>query len=178
MNARISPVANLNSLAARVHAANAKWWVSLETGAPIPRNVNEMLMLVVSELAEAMEGHRKGLMDDKLPHRVMPEVELADAYIRLLDLAGAYDIDLYGPRRRSVPFTDNFAENLYLITQGLTVPGEIVVHIVRDGVHRIIELSERCGYDLDGAFEEKMAYNATRHDHTREGRLAEGGKKY
>ena len=36
-------------------------------------------MLIVSEIAEAMEGERKDLMDDKLPHRKMAEVELADA---------------------------------------------------------------------------------------------------
>jgi hypothetical protein len=44
-------------------------------------------MLMVSELAEAMEGHRKGLMDDKLPHRTALEVELADCLIRILDAA-------------------------------------------------------------------------------------------
>jgi NTP pyrophosphatase (non-canonical NTP hydrolase) len=43
-----------------------------------------------------MEGHRKGLMDDKLPHRPMIEVELADAMIRIADLAGALGLDLGG----------------------------------------------------------------------------------
>jgi NTP pyrophosphatase (non-canonical NTP hydrolase) len=52
------------------------------------------LMLIVSELAEAMEGHRKNLMDDKLPHRKMQEVEIADAAIRIFDLAGAMGYDL------------------------------------------------------------------------------------
>lgn len=54
------------------------------------------LMLVVTELAEAMEGLRKGLMDDKLPHRKMGEVELADACIRIFDLAGVLGYDLGG----------------------------------------------------------------------------------
>lgn len=54
------------------------------------------LMLVVTELAEAMEGLRKGLMDDKLPHRKMGEVELADALIRICDLAGCLGYDLGG----------------------------------------------------------------------------------
>jgi NTP pyrophosphatase (non-canonical NTP hydrolase) len=52
------------------------------------------LMLIVSELSEAMEGHRKSLMDDKLPHRKMAEVEIADAAIRIFDLAGAMRYDL------------------------------------------------------------------------------------
>ena len=45
-------------------------------------------MLTVTELAEACEGHRKNKMDDKLPHRKMFDVEIADCYIRLLDIAG------------------------------------------------------------------------------------------
>jgi NTP pyrophosphatase (non-canonical NTP hydrolase) len=84
----------LNDLAARVHVANAKWWVDIHTGEPITRNVGELLMLVVTELAEALEGHRKDLSDDKLPHRKMFEVEIADAIIRLLDIAGGKQLDL------------------------------------------------------------------------------------
>ena len=53
-------------------------------------------MLMVSELAEAMEGERKSLMDDKLPHRKMAEVELADALIRIFDYAAAYNYDIGG----------------------------------------------------------------------------------
>lgn len=79
-----------------VHTQNFKWWVSLETGEPLDRNVGEMLMLITSELAEAMEGHRKNLMDDKLPHRPMIEVVLADAMIRILDMAAGLELDLPG----------------------------------------------------------------------------------
>lgn len=86
----------LNCLVGIVHKANAKWWVDLKTGEPLQRNVGELLMLVVSELAEAMEGHRKGLVDDKLPHRTMFEVEIADAVIRLLDIAAGMQLDLGG----------------------------------------------------------------------------------
>jgi NTP pyrophosphatase (non-canonical NTP hydrolase) len=35
-------------------------------------------------------------MDDKLPHRPAIEVELADALIRICDLAGALNVDLPG----------------------------------------------------------------------------------
>lgn len=114
----------LNEYAADVHKVHQKWWVDLNTGEPIQRNVGELLMLVTSELAEAMEGHRKDLMDDKLPHREMFEVELADAMIRIFDIAG-----------------------------GL-------------------------GLDLHGAYMEKMAFNASRVDHSLEHRKSEHGKKY
>lgn len=86
----------LNEMAARVREANKQWWVSLDTGEPLQRNVGELLMLMVSELAEALEGHRKGLADDKLPERSMFEVELADCIIRILDTAGAMGLDIGG----------------------------------------------------------------------------------
>jgi NTP pyrophosphatase (non-canonical NTP hydrolase) len=57
---------------------------------------SQKLCLIHSEISEAMEGDRKNLMDDKLPHRQMREVELADAVIRIFDLAGAYGMDLGG----------------------------------------------------------------------------------
>ena len=61
-----------------------------------PREVGTMLMLVVSEISEAMEGFRKNLNDDHLPSRKMVEVELADAVIRIMDLAGKLQLDLGG----------------------------------------------------------------------------------
>jgi len=67
---------------------SAGWWTNLADGTEKQRNIGEALMLIVSEVAEAMEGHRKNLDDDKLPHFKMIEVELADAVIRIADLAG------------------------------------------------------------------------------------------
>ena len=58
--------------------------------------VAEKLCLIHSEISEGMEGHRKGKMDDHLPQRPMLEVELADAVIRIADLAGALGLDLGG----------------------------------------------------------------------------------
>lgn len=52
------------------------------------------LMLSVSELGEAMEGSRKGLPDDKLPHYPMLGVELADCIIRCHELGGILGFDL------------------------------------------------------------------------------------
>lgn len=86
----------LNGIAYEVHIANAKWWIDLDTGEPIDRNVGELLCLVHSEVSEALEGHRKSLPDDKLPHRTMFEVELADTVIRIFDIAAGMKLDLGG----------------------------------------------------------------------------------
>ena len=77
-------------------ALAAGWWTDLETGESLleTRNHGELFMLMVSEIAEAMEGDRKNMMDDHLPHRRSVEVELADLLIRVHDFAGAYNLDL------------------------------------------------------------------------------------
>jgi len=100
----------------------AGWW----DGQDWARDANVVaakLALIHSEISEALEGARKGIMDNHLPHRTMFEVELADAVIRICDLAGATEID------------------------------------------------------LGAAVAEKLEYNRTRKDHTREARAAAGGKK-
>ena len=87
----------LNNIGSCVHILNKKWWTDLETGEyPINRNVGELLALVHSEISEALEGHRKNLMDDKLPNRKMFEVELADAIIRILDIGAGMRLDIGG----------------------------------------------------------------------------------
>lgn len=89
----------INKYCEIIHAENKRWWTDLQTGADLSTNpffAPAKMMLVVSEIAEAVEGHRKNLMDDKLPHRPMVEVELADAVIRIFDLAAGYKMDLGG----------------------------------------------------------------------------------
>jgi hypothetical protein len=56
----------------------AGWWNDVNPG-----TVPTKLCLIHSEISEAMEGHRKNLMDDKIPTRKAIEVELADAIIRI-----------------------------------------------------------------------------------------------
>jgi len=88
----------INNLKSDVYAdnVNAGWYSDPKTGERLERNIGEMLMLIVSEVSEAMEGYRKNLRDDKIKHRPMIEVELADACIRIFDLAGYLDLDLGG----------------------------------------------------------------------------------
>jgi len=64
----------------------------------------QMLMLVVSELSEAMEADRKDLMDDKLKHRKGFDVELIDADIRIRDMIGAFDIESEEIREEKLEF--------------------------------------------------------------------------
>ncbi len=185
LNSNLIPSATLlNQLALEVHEANAKWWTDLETGEPKKRNIGEMLMLMVSELAEAMEGDRKNLMDDKLPHRKMLEVELADALIRGLDLAGHRVKNISHFRLMtvgvSIQFSTNAAENLFSLTRNLTRlwPDANDAMVWSIWFHNVFAFANTHKLDLWGAYMEKMEYNKTRADHQREARLAEGGKKY
>ena len=113
----------LNDLSTICRNEADKWYYDLKTGERLSLNKGERCMLIVTEIAEAFEGERKNLMDDKLPHRKMAEVELADALIRIFDYAGEQ------------------------------------------------------GYDLGYALFEKMEYNRSRKDHTKEARLEPNGKK-
>lgn len=88
--------ADLNTWAQLCHdlAYKAGWWdYDNETTSLI---YAAKIALVHSEISEALEGIRKNTMDAHLPYRKSVEVELADALIRIFDLAGAMGLDLDG----------------------------------------------------------------------------------
>lgn len=170
---------DLNQLAQRVHRANKKWWTNLATGQPIERNRYELIALVISELSEALEGERKNLMDDKLPDRPMAEVEMADAYIRLLDYAGGMGIEItseYEPDSCA----SNRGEAIFCIMEKVM---KIPVFFRHDAhllgsLGKIQDYCHTFNYDLWGALEAKLLFNETREDHTAEHRLTAHGKKF
>lgn len=110
---------SINELSKEIHEANVKagWWNDTKTGEGLlnsnvtPFVIGTKIMLVVTELSEAIEGYRKDLMDDKLPHRKMVEVELADAMIRIMDTAGALEMDLEGAITEKCQFNSQRADH-------------------------------------------------------------------
>ena len=98
-------ITSLNLLADRIYQDNvAKGFYDMDFNCPMckqpsitERNLGETLMLVVTELAEALEGIRKGYghkPDEHVPQCKNFEIEIADAIIRLLDLSGYCKIDI------------------------------------------------------------------------------------
>lgn len=191
---------NFNEEARIVHENNAKWWIDIRTGEPLDRNKGEMLMLVVTELAEAAEGIRKNLMDDHLPTRPMAEVELADAFIRMLDFSGGFGITLDDEALNEVWDTElsalidqlflveNKLEGLLDITSMVVALGEVVKPGSQESEQTVSILTSlviiyilayalQHDYDIIGAYREKNEYNKTRKDHSIEERLKENGKK-
>lgn len=199
-------VFRFEALADEIHADNkrAGWWTDLHTGAPLKRNVGELLMLVVSEIAEAAEGQRSGAEDDKLPDYPMFDVELADAKIRIMDIAGAHALDLSGAAHDLFVLTE-FGETIHggcgcdqrhrllLIVEEISAAMEGHRKSASDAVLtmrpafevrlaaallRIHHEADYEGFDLDWVVQAKRLFNARRADHKPENRRAVGGKAY
>ena len=98
----------VRELVASCHAASwsAGWWNDRETGESLigsyagkylPRvPVAEKLLLIHSEISEAMEGYRTGAASRKIIDFWELEEELADVLIRVCDFAGGLNLDLAG----------------------------------------------------------------------------------
>lgn len=110
-NQDITNAAQLLQEACHNRAYNNGLWHDPHTGEEIKRPVPELLCLIHSEVSEALEGFRKDLMDEKLTHRKMLEVELADAAIRIFDMAGAFDMDLAGAIAEKLEYNNKRADH-------------------------------------------------------------------
>lgn len=183
---------DFNAFAADVHRRNHKWWFN-EADERLERDYGELLMLAVSELAEAMEGVRKSkpgapLMDDKLSHRPMEEVEIADTVIRLTDSSVGLNIGLdrsiidnREDLKRATP-----AANLLEITKRICAVDDMLLRgdhyaariYISVAISLCYDYAAHYGLDLDGAIDEKLAYNDNRVDHTYAARKAAGGKAF
>lgn len=175
---------DFNKMAESIHQANCDrgWWPD-----DVPEdNLIIKLQLVFSEIAEATEAERKDLYDNHLPKRKGGEVELADALIRLLDLAGHT-----GWEHESHP--EDFDYRLTFDASVLAMHAYIscnVAHIIESddfnnqeyyynqAVNSILRCGALLGYDILGAVEEKLQYNAVRPDHDPKNRAMKGGKKF
>lgn len=224
------------------HEANRRWWLDLAKRCPSSsgsdfsncardcpncqghnflnktRSDGELLSLCVSELSEALEGHRKGLQDDKLPHRKMAEVELIDFLIRAFDMAGGRGWDLApvvsrmqvqdplnpdGPPIQPPPFNpltgaslDEIASHVITVTMPdfptelMKITGYLVdcsrykrhadqqAKNLLQAIELTLALMRDLGFEIQLAFDQKMAFNAHRADHKIENRVKDGGKKY
>ncbi|QGF21001.1 pyrophosphatase [Vibrio phage Seahorse] len=180
-------MSNLIELQNKIHQQNVEmgWWDN-------PRPFSTFVCLFHSELSEAMEGDRKGLMDDHLPQYPMFQVELADFVIRCLDWLGSKshrnledNYDFAGINYENFDEIELIARlhnGVSMSYQLYMDKNNIADFDVRDGILSCVEVSiEWCkfkGIDLNQIILEKVEYNKHRSDHKRENREKEGGKKY
>lgn len=157
-----------------VFARNVKagWWTNLATGEPKLRNVGELLMLFVTEIAEAYDAYVEDVADDKLPEHPGLGVELGDLAIRLADLCGALasgQVPAYSGVRN--PGENCFREVVKIARQYESI--RKTPEAIGDPELGLPMLPMVIGPMIDA----KLAFNATRADHKIENRLKEDGKK-
>jgi len=177
---------DLNALAKAIHenAVSKGFWDE-------PRNTGEVFMLVVSELSEAQEAHRRGRVFNKGVDWWLRRVnfdgdagrftsmfesdikdtiedEIADAAIRILDWC--YVSRIYINPFYESELSENFSENLLsatkLICNSHKYEDEGYKSSLEFELNRslglMFKISEQQGFDLYRHIELKMKYNATR----------------
>lgn len=173
---------DLVELQTRIHKQNVEmgWWDN-------PRPFNTFICLFHSELSEAMEGDRKGLMDDHLPQYPMYQVELADFVIRCLDWLGSenhnfYDFYVFVSTTDKIKFLadmHNQISSAYALSNDPYYGnGDKPNKAIAYAVFACFDFAKVNKWDLLKIINEKVEYNKHRADHKRENRAKEGGKKY
>jgi NTP pyrophosphatase (non-canonical NTP hydrolase) len=84
----------VNALRDICTAENARWDKHPVTGEPLEREFGTLIALTHGELSEALEAERKDAQDEHLPEIKGVDVELADAVIRIMHIAGKRNIDI------------------------------------------------------------------------------------
>lgn len=175
---------DLDELLAECHAASVRggWWSDLETGQPIMRNRGECLCLIHSEISEGWDADQTQALDDKLPHRLGAEVELADALIRVADYAGGFGYTLDIRPLAAHVFAHQGWDVLHSAVSAVMESerkNQPAVAIDLSALAaRIIGYANLRGFDIWIAMREKLAFNAHRADHKPENRRQAGGKAF
>ena len=170
------------------------WWSDPATGKRIERDFLAMQQLENTEITEAHEGWQHDHMDDKLPHRKMLEVELADYVIRALDRSGGFNIDVGNEwedvfRDTADVWSGLLAEDtesvfveLFNISSHTTEAyrksdAYRVETNTQSGIALALVFGQLLALDVLGAIREKAEFNKVRKDHDLAERLKDGGKK-
>lgn len=172
---RADPMAALGKFYDTVHADNVKagWWTDIRTGQPKRRNVGEMFILIVTELAEAFDAYTKDAADDKLPQYPGVGVELGDVQIRIADFAGALRAGRVVDHSRG---TFNPGEDYFLKVKGLAA-GYEAIRKTPSAVGEVETGEYIPAMDVVEMIVAKLEFNANRADHKIENRLLDGGKR-
>jgi NTP pyrophosphatase (non-canonical NTP hydrolase) len=156
------------------------------TGKDPNRNIGELLMLIVSELSEALEAHRKGIfvncdIDDYIDFSkkyFIPwfekhikdtfEDEIADVFIRLFDLCGYLEIKdlIISTAYSELSLSKNIGEHLFKINTFICYSLEDNKSIDLDNISIVVSslfaLCHRLNIDIEKHIKAKMEYNKTR----------------
>lgn len=140
-------------------------------------DIRHYLMLVITELAEAVQAYRKNRFADRGEYNEMVGVrgcsedtaflvcikdtfedEMADACIRLMDLAGqGYAVltdDFVFEDLAETEITVTLFRAIFFMQKMMNHIGQLVMYLIR--------LSEAIGIDIEWHIRAKMAYNKSR----------------
>ncbi len=161
---------------------------------------NHWIMLVITEISEAVEADRKGkranvenLKSDDVRYNSCSDIngsfsrafekhikdtvedELADVAIRLLDFAGLRGIEFDNIRKNVRAEGESFTEKMLSLVKNLMLVTNSETPLTRglavlDTLDMIFNISEEMGIDIIWHIENKMTYNGIR--------TAMHGKKY
>lgn len=169
---------NLNELAKEVHEGNvARGFYEVQP------TLETQLMLVITELSEAVEADRKGryaeignfeLQKEKgisfeqsfiVNIKDTFEDEIADAFIRLLDIAGNRGLTIVEYKDHQVNIINieqSKCDAIFDLCMLFERAREVIDGLVSVSIYYLLKLSARWNIALDFHVTEKLKYNSTR----------------